>query len=159
MRWLDRFKTAQDERVDGFDAALAEMRAGRKHGHWIWYVFPQLAGLGGSHLSHLYGIDGPEEAAEYLQDPVLRDRLLTITKAVEEQVTGGRSLDTLMGSAIDVRKLVSSLTLFSSVARRLHDTEGLEDYQSLARAADEVLAVAATEGYPLCPYTLARLEG
>ena len=55
----------------GFDSALAEMRAGQKQGHWIWYVFPQLAGLGSSRLAQVYGIDGRAEAIDYLRDPIL----------------------------------------------------------------------------------------
>jgi uncharacterized protein (DUF1810 family) len=68
---LQRFKDAQDRPPSGFDAALAEMRAGAKRSHWIWYVFPQLAGLGSSAASLTYGLDGRAEAEEYLRDPVL----------------------------------------------------------------------------------------
>jgi uncharacterized protein (DUF1810 family) len=156
---LARFKEAQDRRDSGFESALAEIRSGRKQGHWIWYVFPQLSGLGSSSLSQWYGIDDVAEAAAYLHDPVLCSRLLTITTTVAERVKGekGVSLQTLMSSGLDVQKVVSSLTLFGNVARRLHATEGLEEHESLARIAEEVLAVAASEGYPPCPRTLARL--
>jgi uncharacterized protein (DUF1810 family) len=156
---LDRFKEAQDRPDAGFASALAEMQAGRKQGHWIWYVFPQLSGLGASSLSQRYGIDGLAEAAAYLRDPVLCARLLTITTTVAERMKRGKgaTLETLMGTSIDVRKLVSSLTLFGSVATTLHASTGLAAHESLARVAEEVLAVAAAEGYPRCPYTLARL--
>jgi uncharacterized protein (DUF1810 family) len=157
---LERFKKAQDLPHSGFEAALAEIRSGRKQGHWIWYVFPQLSGLGASMASQTYGITDVAEAVEYLHDPVLRSRLLTMTTAVAEGVKSGQgvSFEMLMGSSIDVRKLVSSLTLFGSVARRLFDAEGLEAHESLARTAEEVLALAASEGYPPCSYTIARLD-
>lgn len=156
---LERFRTAQAQPHSGFDSALAELRAGRKVGHWIWYVFPQLSGLGISGLSQKYAISGEAEAEEYLRDPLLLDRLLIITRAVAEQLDGGRGvhLETLMGSSVDVLKLVSSLTLFGHVAGRLHAREGLEAHGALARAADEVLGIAARTGYARCEYTRARL--
>ena len=69
----------------GFEAALHEIQAGGKRGHWIWYVFPQLAGLGSSGLSHTFAIADKHEAAEFLRDPKLRSRLHTITAAVAAQ--------------------------------------------------------------------------
>ena len=159
MGQLDRFRAAQDVPGSGFDQALQEIRAGAKTGHWIWYVFPQLAGLGGSAMSRTFAIADVAEAEAYLRDPVLRARLLTITAAVAEQVTTrGRPLRALMGSEIDARKLVSSLTLFVHVARRLHHAEGLDAYAALVGAADAVLARAADEGYPPCAFTLSRLD-
>jgi uncharacterized protein (DUF1810 family) len=155
---LERFKEAQDRPDSGFESALAEIQVDCKQGHWIWYVFPQLSGLGASGLSQWYGINDLAEAAEYLHDPVLCSRLLMITTAVAERVKSkGVSLQTLMGSPLDARKLVSSLTLFGSVAKKLHASEALEEHDSLARIAEEVLAVAASEGYPPCQYTHARL--
>jgi uncharacterized protein (DUF1810 family) len=157
---LQRFKDAQDRRSSGFDAALAEVRAGAKRGHWIWYVFPQLAGLGYSAASRTYGIDGLAEAEEYLRDPLLRSRLLTIASAVAEQAKpgSGLKLEWLMDSSIDVMKLVSSLTLFGMVAKRLHDQEGLEECGTIARVAEQILTTAAAEGYPPCQFTLDRLQ-
>ena len=61
---LDRFRAAQDAPHSGFETALEEMRTGRKRGHWIWYVFPQLSGLGGSSFSQTYAINGVAEAVE-----------------------------------------------------------------------------------------------
>src|SRR5690606_17445562 len=78
MNHLDRFHSAQDSPDAGFDAALRELQAGRKRGHWIWYILPQLAGLGMSGMSQRYAIRDAQEAVAYLQDPVLRDRLLAI---------------------------------------------------------------------------------
>jgi len=154
---LQRFKDAQAQRGSGFESALAEIQGGRKLGHWIWYVFPQLAGLGTSPMSQTYGIAGVAEAEAYLRDPLLRGRLLTITLAVVEQLRRGVSIESLMNSSIDAMKLVSSMTLFGHVARRLHAAEKLGDYASLARIADEVLAKADAQGYPPCAFTLDRL--
>jgi uncharacterized protein (DUF1810 family) len=157
---LQRFKDAHDRSAGGFDAALSEIRAGGKRSHWIWYVFPQLAGLGHSAVSRTYGLDGVVEAEEYLRDPVLRSRLLIIATAVTEQVVrdGGVSLEWLMGSSIDVAKVVSSMTLFGAVAKRLHDAERSAEYASMAAVADEVLALAAAEGYQPCQFTLDELR-
>jgi uncharacterized protein (DUF1810 family) len=156
---LQRFKDAQDRPVSGFDAALSEIRAGGKRSHWIWYVFPQLAGLGLSPASQTYGLDGRAEAEEYLRDPVLRSRLLIIAAAVAERLrAGGDSrVERVVGSSIDAAKLVSSMTLFGRVAADLHAAEGLADYVSMSRVADEILAVAAAEGYPPCQFTLSHL--
>jgi uncharacterized protein (DUF1810 family) len=156
---LDRFKEAQAEPRSGFDAALSEIRSGGKRGHWIWYVFPQLAGLGHSSASRAYGIDGAAEAHEYLRDPLLRSRLVTIASAVADQLARGVPLGLLMGSSIDATKLVSSLTLFGHVARRLDESEPLDDYASLARVADAILDAAAAAGVPPCRFTLDRLRG
>src|ERR1700730_18359340 len=154
---LERFRKAQDSADAGFESALAELRSGRKRGHWIWYIFPQLDGLGTSSFARTYGIDGVAEATAYLQDPVLGSRLFAVTSTVAERARDGVSLKVLMASPIDVLKLVSSLTLFGAVARQLHAAEANDAHASLARAAEEVLAFAASEGYPPCAYTLARL--
>jgi uncharacterized protein (DUF1810 family) len=154
---LARFRNAQDSPDDGFESALKEIQSGHKLGHWIWYVFPQIAGLGSSSASQRYGIDGEQEAVAFLRDSELRSRLVTIAQAVAEQLRSGVALSTLMGSDIDARKVVSSLTLFGHVARKLERADGLEEYRSLVRVADEVLAVAAAQGYPPCAYTLRQL--
>jgi uncharacterized protein (DUF1810 family) len=174
MPRLDRFKRAQDDLHAGFESALEEIRAGRKRGHWIWYVFPQLDGLGMSSMARAYGIDGETEAVAYLRDPQLRERLLTITRAAAEQLSAGRPasssgdvgggtlrLSTLMGSEIDAKKLVSSLTLFAEVARRLaataaadgEDADAANEYGSLAATAAEILTIASAQGYPRCAFT------
>jgi uncharacterized protein (DUF1810 family) len=155
---LQRFKDAQSQRGSGFESALAEIQRGRKLGHWIWYVFPQLAGLGHSGMAQTYGIDGVAEAEAYLRDPLLRGRLLTITLAVAEQLRSGVSLESLMNSSIDALKLVSSMTLFGHLAKRLQAAENLRDCASLARIADEVLVKADAEGYLPCAFTLDRLR-
>jgi uncharacterized protein (DUF1810 family) len=156
---LDRFKDAQDSSYEGFEFALDGVRTGGKSGHWIWYVFPQIDGLGTSGASQTFAIDGEEEAAEFLRDSELRSRFLRIAQAVDEQLKTGKALRALMGSDIDAKKVVSSLTLFGHVSKKLHDTEGIDAYRSVATVADEVLSLAATQGYPPCAYTLLRLRG
>lgn len=157
MGRLARFHEAQDVPASGFDAALGQIQAGAKTGHWIWYVFPQLQGLGASAMSQAYALADAAEAADYLRDPELRARLLTMTAAVAAQLDAGRSVRAVMGSEVDARKLVSSLTLFEHVAAALHRAEGLDDYALLARRAGDVLAAAAGEGYERCAFTLDRL--
>jgi uncharacterized protein (DUF1810 family) len=145
---LDRFTRAQDG-PSGFATALAELEAGRKRGHWIWYVFPQLAGLGQSSASILYGLQGADEAAAYLGDRVLRDRLLRVTEAVLGQLRRdpAPALADVMGSGIDAMKLVSSMTLFREVARRIDDPD-------IATRADAILRAARNQGYRECEFTL-----
>jgi uncharacterized protein (DUF1810 family) len=155
---LDRFRDAQDDRFSGFDPALREIQSGRKQSHWIWYVFPQLAGLGNSGLAKMYGIRDLAEAMNYLRDPVLRDRLQRITAAVAEQAARGVPVPRLMDSRIDALKLVSSLTLFESVARDLYEQEHEEKYRSLADTAAAVLDAAQAGGVTRCAYTLEALE-
>ena len=154
---LERFRRAQDDPTAGFESALREIRSGHKRGHWIWYVFPQLAGLGYSSMSQAYGIVDGVEAEAYLRDEVLGPRLVTITGAVADQVRGGTSLTHVLGSEVDVQKLVSALTLFGSVAHGLAGA-GLDRAHDLARLADQVLQAASVEGYPPCQFTLDRLR-
>jgi uncharacterized protein (DUF1810 family) len=155
---LERFKRAQDNPHSGFSTALAELRAGHKTGHWIWYVFPQLSGLGSSDASRIYGIVDVAEAREYLRDPVLRDRLLAAATAVLTCQRAGVSLSRVMGAPIDVLKLVSSLTLFGTVARSMQATEGSDDCKRLADVAAEVLEAARVEGFPPCQSTLRSIQ-
>jgi uncharacterized protein (DUF1810 family) len=106
---LERFVAAQ---APVFAAALAELRAGRKRSHWMWFVFPQLRGLGRSSTAELYGISSLAEAWAYLSHPVLGPRLMQCTEAV--LAVEGRSLREIFGSPDDV-KFCSSMTLFSRV--------------------------------------------
>ena len=160
MAELDRFKEAQASPAAGFDAALREIRAGRKTGHWIWYVLPQLSGLGTSTMSRTFALRDVEEAADYLRDSELGARLVTMATAIAEQLDARPELElsSLMGSEIDAVKLVSSLTLFERVASRLDATEGLERARVLADVARRILDAAAAEGYRPCAFTLSRLS-
>ncbi len=104
---LSRFHKAQEW---DYETALSEIRSGHKRSHWIWYIFPQLKGLGMSGMSDRYGISGMEEAKEYLEDPVLRSRLVEISSALltlESSDPGD-----VMGYPDDL-KLRSCMTLFS----------------------------------------------
>jgi uncharacterized protein (DUF1810 family) len=78
---LDRFIEAQN-RFDTYQTALEEVKAGKKETHWIWYIFPQMWGLGKSERSKFYAIQNRDEAIAYINNPILRDRLVEITEAV-----------------------------------------------------------------------------
>ena len=104
---LSRFHKAQQS---SYKTALAEIRSGRKRSHWIWYIFPQIQGLGFSSTAQYYAIENLDEAKAYLADPVLRERLLEISNAL-------LALDSCDPSEVmgypDDLKLRSSMTLFS----------------------------------------------
>jgi uncharacterized protein (DUF1810 family) len=115
-RNLLRFVHAQDSGgiYDGtgtYAQALQEVKAGHKRGHWIWYVFPQMKGLGKSEISEFYGINGREEAKAYIEHPVLRERLVEICEAVLNSET---SVYDIFGS--DAIKVRSCILLFASVS-------------------------------------------
>lgn len=108
---LQRFIEAQDR--DGtYLQALAELRSGRKRSHWMWFVFPQLQGLGTSAMSRRYAISSLEEASAYLAHPVLGPRLAECAQALLELPTRDPVL--VLGE-IDAMKLRSSMSLFSGV--------------------------------------------
>jgi uncharacterized protein (DUF1810 family) len=106
---LNRFLEAQR---DDYDRALAEIKRGRKQSHWMWYIFPQLAGLGFSSAATFYGIKNLSEASDYLAHPVLGPRLVEISAAILQ--VEGRTVNQILGSPDDL-KLRSSMTLFSLV--------------------------------------------
>ena len=155
---FERFHHAQAGRWSSFATALEEIRAGRKSNHWIWYVFPQIEGLGRSGKAREYALHGLAEAEEYLRDPVLRGHYLEISQAVEEQLARGVSLECLMGSATDALKVASSLTLFHAAARELAVAESDPAFALLAQLSDAMLARTVTQGYPACKFTLARIK-
>ena len=107
---LDRFLTAQEGTYDG---ALAELRRGRKTGHWIWFVFPQLDGLGRSEMSRRYGIVSLDEAEAYAAHPVLGARLRECAEAL--LAARSTSAEDILGS-IDAVKVRSAMTLFQRAA-------------------------------------------
>jgi uncharacterized protein (DUF1810 family) len=108
--YLERFVAAQQGVYEG---ALRELRAGRKTGHWIWFIFPQLAGLGRSELSRFYGIESIDEARAYLDHPVLDPRLRECVSAA--LATSGTTAEGIFGS-LDAMKVRSSMTLFHRAA-------------------------------------------
>ncbi|MCR4883614.1 MAG: DUF1810 domain-containing protein [Clostridiales bacterium] len=107
---LERFKKAQ---AFSYDSALREVRNGLKTSHWMWYIFPQVRGLGHSSMADFYGISGEEEARAYLADPVLGGRLNEICEALME--LEDRDAGAIFGFP-DVLKLRSSMTLFAEVS-------------------------------------------
>jgi uncharacterized protein (DUF1810 family) len=107
---LARFVEAQEPI---YDLALSELRRGEKRGHWIWFIFPQLAGLGHSPTAQHYGLSGPEEATEYVTHPVLGTRLRECTHALTE-LPGADPVAVL--GLVDALKVRSSMTLFAEVS-------------------------------------------
>lgn len=112
MEDLNRFVEAQES---NYSYALEEIRNGRKHGHWIWYIFPQLKGLGHSYNSNYYGITDAEEVKAYLNHPILGNRLREITQALldlPKELTAREIL-----GWTDALKVKSSMTLFYYVSK------------------------------------------
>ena len=107
---LSRFVSAQEHI---FDVALSELRRGRKESHWMWFIFPQLDGLGSSSTARKYAIRSLDEARSYLSHPILGPRLLKCCRAILS--VQGKSAANIMGYPDDI-KLRSSMTLFSLVA-------------------------------------------
>lgn len=105
---LARFVHAQ---AGIYESAVRELRCGRKRSHWMWYVFPQLRGLGISDMSHRYGISGLDEARAYLRHPLLGPRLAECTLAMLAH--DGTPLRAIVGSPDDL-KFVSCMTLFAA---------------------------------------------
>jgi len=107
---LGRFLTAQEQT---YAQAVEELRRGQKESHWMWFIFPQMAGLGGSPMAVRYAIGSVEEARAFLKHPVLGPRLLECCRAL--LAVEGKSASVIMGYPDDV-KLRSSMTLFALVA-------------------------------------------
>ncbi|MDD2893313.1 MAG: DUF1810 domain-containing protein [Halothiobacillaceae bacterium] len=101
-----------DAQADLYDSALAELKRGKKTGHWMWFIFPQVKGLGSSSKSEYFGIQNSEEAKEYLYNPILGKRLIECVNAL---VLNGITAQDILGYP-DVLKLRSSMTLFESVS-------------------------------------------
>lgn len=108
---LDRFHAAQD---GVYEHALAELRAGAKRSHWMWFVFPQIAGLGRSPTAQFYAIAGRREAEAYLADPLLGARLREAAEAMLRWA-GKRSPEAILGP-VDALKFKSSMTLFAEAS-------------------------------------------
>ncbi|MGO8081268.1 DUF1810 domain-containing protein [Rhizobium leguminosarum] len=107
---LHRFIDAQN---GIYERALSELKAGRKTSHWMWFIFPQIAGLGTSAMAEKYAIRSAEEAAAYLADPILSSRLLRCVEAILS--VNGRSAHEILGSPDDF-KVCSSMTLFAAIS-------------------------------------------
>jgi uncharacterized protein (DUF1810 family) len=109
MTTLDRFIRAQE---GDYEVALSEIKNGRKQSHWMWYIFPQIQGLGFSETSKYYAIEDINEAEKYLKHPILGARLITICNELLKLTND--NANKIFGSPDDM-KLKSSMTLFSSV--------------------------------------------
>ena len=121
---LERFVRAQD---DGgtYEAALAELRSGRKRSHWMWFVFPQVAGLGSSPMARHFAISGLDEARAYLAHPVLGPRLVEAARVLAG-LPGGDPVAVL--GPVDALKLRSSMTLFARAGDEPVFAEVLDKY-------------------------------
>jgi uncharacterized protein (DUF1810 family) len=120
---LDRFVTAQQQ---VYQQVLTELRAGEKRSHWMWFIFPQIAGLGHSPLARLYALADLEEACAYLAHPLLGPRLADCTDTILGW-TGRRSAETILGP-IDATKFRSSMTLFDAAGGGPRYARALEGF-------------------------------
>ena len=107
---MERFIEAQERH---YQLALTEVQAGKKQSHWIWYIFPQMSGLGRSYFAHMYGIRDREEAEEYLNHQVLGKRLREITAALLAHEE--RTAEDIFGD-LDAMKVRSCMTLFDIIS-------------------------------------------
>lgn len=140
---LDRFIEAQNF---SYETALSELKAGAKRSHWIWYIFPQIKGLGHSWNSNYYGLDGLDEAREYLSHPILGPRLRECCQALLE--ISDKDIVSIM-SGIDAMKLKSSMTLFDAVSPEDVFSVMLEKYFSGMRD-DWTLSLIRLHGTGSC---------
>lgn len=106
---LARFVEAQAGGV--YEQALAELEAGEKRGHWMWFIFPQHRDLGRSEMAKYYGLSGPEEAAAFAAHPLLGARLRQCLAAIRRHLDAGRSAEAILGP-VDAMKLKSSMEIF-----------------------------------------------
>jgi uncharacterized protein (DUF1810 family) len=113
MQQLSRFLEAQENQ---YNCALSEIKSGRKHGHWMWYIFPQIKGLGFSSIANFYGIDGYEEAKAYINHEVLGSRLFEISNAL--LLLKSDEIESIFDFP-DNLKLKSCMTLFAEVSSDL----------------------------------------
>ncbi len=110
---VKRFLEAQNRAYCGYQQALEEVKAGQKRSHWIWYIFPQMKGLGFSDMAEFYGIADREEAEDYLLHPTLNDRIHEISNALLEHQD--RTAEDIFGG-LDAMKVRSSMTLFDELS-------------------------------------------
>lgn len=129
---ISRFREASDW---NYEFALKEIRNGQKRSHWIWFIFPQMRGLGLSHNSQFYGIADLKEAELYLNDTILGSRLREITTALLEH--NDKSAIEIFG-AIDAKKVQSSMTLFDLVSPNDIFDQVLEKYYNGKRCIQTI---------------------
>lgn len=109
---IQRFIKAQEQPYSGYQQALPEIQRGLKRGHWIWYIFPQMKGLGYSHMSDYYGISGLKEAQDYMANEILSTRLREISSALLSHKD--KTSEEILGYVDDL-KVRSCMTLFDAV--------------------------------------------
>jgi uncharacterized protein (DUF1810 family) len=131
MESLDRFKIAQ---AGSYERALQEIKAGNKSNHWIWYIFPQIQGLGISANSILYSIKNLEEAKSYLLDEILSARYIQLTEILANEVNGKTAKDIFYS---DAKKFKSSLTLFIMTIERYPELNANGRFQSIFRCLEK----------------------
>ena len=124
---MERFIEAQERH---YQLALTEVQAGKKQSHWIWYIFPQMRGLGRSYFAHMYGIRDREEAEEYLNHEVLGKRLREITAALLAHEE--RTAEEIFGD-LDAMKVRSCMTLFDIISPEDIFSEVLRRFYSNTR--------------------------
>lgn len=113
QKGVERFLKAQNATYYGYMQALEEVKNGRKMSHWIWFVFPQMKGLGHSRMSEFYGIENRDEAEDYLLNYTLNDRIHEISNALLQHI--GTPVNKIFGG-IDALKVRSSMTLFDALS-------------------------------------------
>ncbi|ASQ45491.1 DUF1810 domain-containing protein [Legionella clemsonensis] len=153
---LQRFHEAQK---DNYQNAHDEIASGRKRGHWIWYIFPQLKSLGSSATAQKYGIKDFEEACAYLKDPLLFQHYQEMVELVTDKLAKNIPPATLMNGVVDAQKLVSSLTLFRLAAEYLTKSENNSslDFYKLEASCSKALNSLAHEGYLACEETMSEV--
>jgi uncharacterized protein (DUF1810 family) len=155
---LQRFIDAQK---NNYAQAKSEIKAGRKVGHWIWYIVPQMKALGFSDNAKFYGIEDFDEACEYLRNPILFERYYEMVHIINQQLSKKPPLHLiqLMGAKVDAVKLVSSLTLFRGAAAylELHQGESNHNFKDLKNVCDKIYTTIAKQHFSSCQSTLIHL--
>ena len=145
MTDISRFIQAQDG-SGSYDQAIRELRSGRKTSHWIWYIFPQIKGLGHSYMSKFYAISSLDEARECLTHPILGVRLRECAETILS-FRGNKDIRDIMGSGVDTFKLKSSMTLFDMVSPGDIFAEILDIYYE-GRRDRRTIGIIDNEGMP-----------
>lgn len=154
---LQRFLDAQSNGDPApLSSAMAELEAGKKQDHWIWYVFPQLRGLGSSSHAEFYGIADKDEAIAYLQDPLLAERYRVCLDAIITHLRQGQRLRSILGP-VDALKTISSVTLFRHVLQA-ESALTLNSPDTLLPIMDEFFELLLRDGKQPCERTLQALR-
>lgn len=155
MHPIQRFIDAQQGKdfYPSYQSAYAEIKAGKKQSHWIWYIFPQLAALGYSSTAKYFGIVDLNEACEFIQHKELFNNYYEMTQLVLRQLEK-TPITVLMGGTIDALKLTSSLTLFREAAAfLLSQGTNYHDFMSLIECCDQLFKKLSNQGYFPCKKT------